>query len=914
MFGGKVMSKIVGLSGQQNFRDDLDAQINQYLTEASQRFPQDECLRMDLHCHDKNSDIPDELWGRILGLPETWLKTKHLMKTLSANNCDAFTVTNHNNARSCWKLLEQGQDVVVGAEFTCIFPEYTLYVHVLAYGFTREQETEMNRLRRNLYDFLRYCHKNNLPVILPHPLYFYTKNDAIDFELFEKMAVIFQRFEVMNGQRDKWQTALTLSWLTSLTPEKIKHYAQKHCLSPEEFGVDPDRPKVLCGGSDDHMGLFAGQCGSYLHVPNLKERLKTEKPSQLALEAIREGRIAPYGQVYENQKLNIALLDYFAQIVNKMKDPGLLRLMLHQGSISDKAACFVIGNLFLEMQKHKKTAKFFKMVHEALRGKKPTKLMKWAVSKKHRIFIEKLEQIAQSKHQSVEHYVSTVNSVIAELFTHLNQLIINKVKKQRAQGNSDIFDISTEALIRRFEIPMQLSTLFFGGEERSPNVSSVNYKDMLEHLTFPILMLIVLTGVFFASTRLLYQNREFLNQFAHLIKRNKHHQRALYLTDTLFDKNGVSKSLSVKLMEVQRVDMPIDFLVCHESADAQSHLHVVRPLTEFSLPIYPEQSFRVPDLMEIVRIFYEGGYDRIVCSTEGPLAIVALFLKEMFNVPAFFKLHTNWFDFIKEHAELNRHEEDRIRRFLRFFYRQFTGLLVLNGDHQAFLSSQQMQLSEASIQLSVNPTQRILLSDQKKSKAELLGEDIPQNSPVLFYAGRLSKEKGVFHLRAIYEEAKKRVPGLRLVIAGDGPDRAALLQLLPEAIYLGWKNEKELAELYQGLDLLVFPSKNDTFGNVIIEAMSYGMPAIAFNSKGPKDIITHGSDGFLQENTEEFVASIQAIVENKGLMKRMKAQAMQSARAYSARQVMRNFARQIGLDITSGIEVDAGKGGGRSVA
>ena len=114
--------------------------------------------------------MPDELWGRILRLPETWIKTKKLVEVLGQNGSSVVTVTNHNNARSCWELQDQGVDVLVGCEFTCFFPEYDLFIHVLTYGFTREQEVLLNEKRQNIYDFLRYAARYDIPVILPHPL------------------------------------------------------------------------------------------------------------------------------------------------------------------------------------------------------------------------------------------------------------------------------------------------------------------------------------------------------------------------------------------------------------------------------------------------------------------------------------------------------------------------------------------------------------------------------------------------------------------------------------------------------------------------------------------------------------------------------------------------------------------------
>ena len=65
-----------------DFRDSLQNEFSQYIQQQSQRFDRRNCLKIDFHCHDHNSDVPDELWGRILRLPETWLKTKKLVKLL----------------------------------------------------------------------------------------------------------------------------------------------------------------------------------------------------------------------------------------------------------------------------------------------------------------------------------------------------------------------------------------------------------------------------------------------------------------------------------------------------------------------------------------------------------------------------------------------------------------------------------------------------------------------------------------------------------------------------------------------------------------------------------------------------------------------------------------------------------------
>ncbi len=175
-------------------------------------------------------------------------------------------------------------------------------------------------------------------------------------------------------------------------------------------------------------------------------------------------------------------------------------------------------------------------------------------------------------------------------------------------------------------MPAQIRALI-AGNAKQKNMADIGLEKVVDELYFPLMICLILAGSTLASARVLYKNREFLNKFARDHGKNEHPRRVLYLTDTLKDKNGVSNSLSAKLREIQESDIAVDFLICHEDAEPESHLHVIRPLASFNVPGYGEQVIRIPDLMEIARIFYQGGYDRIVCSTEGPMALVSLFIK-----------------------------------------------------------------------------------------------------------------------------------------------------------------------------------------------------------------------------------------------------------------------------------------------
>ncbi len=891
---------------QASFRKQIRQEYTAFLLKQSEQYLRRDCLKMDLHCHDHNSDEPDELWGRILGLPETWLKTDKLIKVLKHNQCSAFTITNHNNARSCWNLKDAGFDILSGAEFTCFFPENQLYVHVLSYGFTPAQEIKLNHKRHNIYKFLSYAAEHNIPVSLAHPLYFYTRNKAFDTGFFEKFALLFERFEVMNGQRDYWQNHLTLKWVQSITPEQCEDYARKHKINPDNFGVDINKPKILTGGSDDHMGIFAGECGSWLYVPELEQRLKTSSRSELALEAIQEGRIAPYGSIYENQKLNIALMDYFAQVATKMQDPGLLRILFHNGSSNDKLACFALSNFILELKRHGKTQMFFKFVHNALTGKKMNKLFRWHIAKDYRFAIKHLNSIAQSRQKTCKHFIRASDESIADLFRQLNILIIKRLKKQFKQNsnNFSIARLSTEEIARQFEIPSQLRAIFYdelSSAKHSDNdtMSHVNIARLFDELSFPVLVAIMLAASLMTSTRLLYQNRSFLNQFSDQLGQSEHPKKALWLTDTLFDRNGVSSILQLNLKAIQEQKLDIDFLVCHPDAQADKHLHVVRPLNSLSFNSLGEQTFHIPDILEIKNIFYQGEYDRIICSTEAPMGLIALLLKYSFNVPCYFYMHTDWLEYIHHSTRLTAFEQDRIRRVLRFFYRQFDGIFVLNSDHKKWLAGHEMQIPETHIHQTAHWVKK-----PEKSAAhinihrflEKLKLSADKSEPVLLYAGRLSQEKGILELPNIIKKVKKKIPDIRLVIAGTGPAEYTLRKKLPEATFLGWVDQKHLAKLYTHLDLFVFPSRFDTFGNVILEAFSYGMPVVAYKVKGPKDIIQHKKNGFLAKDIDDIAkAIIYYFTRSDRNQYRHNALKRSQEKQYQADYIMEQFQQATGL-------------------
>lgn len=114
-------------------------------------------------------------------------------------------------------------------------------------------------------------------------------------------------------------------------------------------------------------------------------------------------------------------------------------------------------------------------------------------------------------------------------------------------------------------------------------------------------------------------------------------------------------------------------------------------------------------------------------------------------------------------------------------------------------------------------------------------------NPVFLYVGRIAPEKNIEAFLAL------DLPGQKQVV-GDGPQREALQAAYPQVSFLGYQHGQALAEAYQNASVLVFPSRTDTYGLVMLEALACGTPVAAFPVAGPLDVLQAGVSGVLDED------------------------------------------------------------------
>ena len=154
----------------------------------------------------------------------------------------------------------------------------------------------------------------------------------------------------------------------------------------------------------------------------------------------------------------------------------------------------------------------------------------------------------------------------------------------------------------------------------------------------------------------------------------------------------------------------------------------------------------------------------------------------------------------------------------------------------------------------------------------------PTDAPfTLGFVGRLSIEKNVHHLIAIHDELLAQgFSDFRFLIIGHGDEDKGLRERMTQADFPGVLRGEALAEAYASMDLFVFPSHTDTFGNVVLEALASGVPAIVTPDGGPRYIVQENSTGHIVPD-EAFTAAIVDVLTNPAKHAAMR----QAARAYA---------------------------------
>jgi glycosyltransferase involved in cell wall biosynthesis/predicted metal-dependent phosphoesterase TrpH len=318
---------------------------------------------------------------------------------------------------------------------------------------------------------------------------------------------------------------------------------------------------------------------------------------------------------------------------------------------------------------------------------------------------------------------------------------------------------------------------------------------------------------------------------AKLVARESEPPRVALVADGIGAMHGVTHTLE----ELRERGVPgFDVEVIGTDPHVDRRLPAV---AEIDIPFYTGLQIGVPALPSVVEALAEGRYDLIHLCSPGPSGIAAALIAKAMGLPIVASYHTE----LAAYAGL-RSSDARLELgatlALRAFYGAADRVLSPSAATDARLK-----------RLGIAP-ERIGRWDR--------GVDIERFSPGLrgtrgvrdrvdvLYAGRQTREKGADLLADAFLAARRLDPRLHLVLAGGGPESAMLRERVGEhATFLGWLAGADLARAYANADIFLFPSRTDTFGQVILEAQASGLAVVAVAEGGPAGLIRDGETGLL---------------------------------------------------------------------
>lgn len=237
-------------------------------------------------------------------------------------------------------------------------------------------------------------------------------------------------------------------------------------------------------------------------------------------------------------------------------------------------------------------------------------------------------------------------------------------------------------------------------------------------------------------------------------------------------------------------------------------------------PTYPEIRLALARRKTIARRLANFAPDAIHIATEGPLGLSARGICVKRGWPFTTAYHTQFPAYVARRTHL---PQSLFWRYIRWFHRPAVRIMVSTASIRAELAAQGLTRAH-------HWSRGVDLAQFTRDAPPPL-EYAKLERPIQLYAGRVAAEK---NLEAFLDAPQR---GSKVVV-GDGPALAALRARYPAAVFLGRREGAALAGCYAGADVFVFPSRTDTFGLVIVEALACGTPVAAYPVAGPIDIVT----------------------------------------------------------------------------
>ncbi len=316
-------------------------------------------------------------------------------------------------------------------------------------------------------------------------------------------------------------------------------------------------------------------------------------------------------------------------------------------------------------------------------------------------------------------------------------------------------------------------------------------------------------------------------------------EKRAWFTDTLEDVNGVARTIRAMVQAAGHAGADLTVVTSRSKLSITDiPIKNFPPVGEFEIPEYELQKLSFPPFLDMLDYVQRERFTELIISTPGPIGLCALGCAKLLGLRTSGIYHTDFPQYARFLSD-DAFMETMVWNYMQWFYGQ-TDLVYVNSEFyrrcwiDRGIVPDKLRIFPRGLDTELfSPTR----CDPKFwARRGAKGQ-------VLLYVGRISKEKDLNFLAEIMPTLREKAGPFTLAIVGEGPYRAELEKLLPEAIFTGILSGRDLGVAYASADLFVFPSTTDTYGNVVVEAMAAGLPVAVSDIGGPRELVKSSQMG-----------------------------------------------------------------------
>jgi len=284
------------------------------------------------------------------------------------------------------------------------------------------------------------------------------------------------------------------------------------------------------------------------------------------------------------------------------------------------------------------------------------------------------------------------------------------------------------------------------------------------------------------------------------------------------------------------------------------------PVFGIPIPNYAGLKIGLPAPGQLEQAFERFRPDVVHVATEGPLGFSALHAARKLGRPVTSTFHTNFQDYCADYGAAFMAK--LTLRYLRWFHNRCALTTVPDRGLIRRLEADNLERLEYLGRGAATE----LFSPAKRDPALRAQWGAGEATPVALYVGRAAAEKNIPLALQAWQAARERCPELKMVVVGGGPVEAKLARQWPEVHFAGMRFDEDLARHYASADLFLFASRTETFGNVVLEAMSSGLVVHTLDYAAGAQFVRDGENGFLSppEDGAAFIRRTGEILARRG--------------------------------------------------